>query len=47
MAPRVLGLGHVALRRCIHLFAPSLQWVSWPPLAGALRFATFIGTMGS
>ena len=25
---------------------PSLQWVPWPPLAGALRFATFTGTMG-
>jgi hypothetical protein len=25
---------------------PSLQWVPWPPLAGALRFPTFIGSMG-
>src|SRR5437879_3978070 len=25
---------------------PSLQWVPWPPLAGALRFPTFLGTMG-
>ena len=25
---------------------PSLQWVPWPPLTGALRFPTFIGTMG-
>src|SRR5215831_19208755 len=25
---------------------PSLQWVPWPPLAGALRFPTFTGTMG-
>ena len=24
---------------------PSLQWFPWPPLAGALRFATIIGTM--
>jgi hypothetical protein len=24
---------------------PSLQWVLWPPLAGALQFPTFIGTM--
>jgi len=24
---------------------PSLQWVPWPPLAGALRFPTFFGTM--
>src|SRR5437762_11900802 len=26
--------------------APSLQWVPWPPLAGALRFPTFLRTMG-
>ena len=25
---------------------PSLQWVPWPLLAGALRFPTFIGNMG-
>src|SRR5271169_5504064 len=25
---------------------PSLQWVPWPPLAGALRFPTFLGNMG-
>ena len=25
---------------------PSLQWVPWPPLAGALRFPTFVGTIG-
>jgi len=25
---------------------PSLQWVPWPPLAGALRFPTFLGTIG-
>ena len=24
---------------------PSLRWVPWPPLAGALRFPTIIGTM--
>src|SRR3984893_12650499 len=24
---------------------PSLQWIPWPPLAGALRFSTFTGTM--
>jgi hypothetical protein len=24
---------------------PSLQWVLWPPLAGALQFPAFIGTM--
>src|SRR5215469_3435100 len=29
------------------LFAPSLQWVSWPPLSGALRFPTFNDIMGS
>jgi len=33
--------------RFVFLFPPSLQWVPWPPLAGALRFPTFIGTMGS
>jgi hypothetical protein len=27
--------------------APSLQWIPWPPLARALRFSTFVGTMGS
>jgi hypothetical protein len=31
----------------VFLFPPSLQWVPWPPLAGALRVATFAGTMGS
>src|SRR5215471_14100975 len=25
---------------------PSLQWVPWPPLAGARRFPTFLGSMG-
>jgi len=38
---------HGALCRYIDLFIPSLQWISWPPLAGALRFSTFIGTMES
>jgi hypothetical protein len=33
--------------RFVCLFPPSLQWVPWPPLAGALRFPTFTGTMGS
>jgi hypothetical protein len=33
--------------RFVFLFPPSLQWVPWPPLAGALRFPTFTGTMGS
>jgi len=37
----------VVLRRCIDLFVPSLQWIPWPPLAGALRFSTFIGNMDS
>jgi len=23
--------------RCVRLLPPSLQWVPWPPLAGALR----------
>jgi len=31
----------------VHLFPPSLQWVPWPLLSEALRFSTFIGTMGS
>src|SRR6202049_2844210 len=44
---RVRCLVPVVLSRYINLFAPSLQWVSWPPLAGALRFPTFDGTMGS
>jgi hypothetical protein len=44
---RVLSLAYVALRRCVYLFAPSLQWVPWPPLSGALRFPTFAGTMSS
>ena len=33
--------------RFVFLFPPSLQWVPWPPLAGALRFPTLTGTMGS
>jgi hypothetical protein len=33
--------------RYVHLFPPSLQRVPWPLLAEALRFSTFIGTMGS
>ena len=33
--------------RFVFLFPPSLQWVPWPPLTGALRFPTFTGTMGS
>jgi hypothetical protein len=40
---RVLSLVYVALRRCVYLFAPSLQWVRWPPLSGALPFPTFAG----
>ena len=32
--------------RYIRSATPSLQWVPWPPLAGALRFPTFTGTMG-
>jgi len=38
---------YVAPHRHVYLFAPSLRWMPWPPLAGALRFTTFIGTMGS
>jgi hypothetical protein len=44
---RVLCLVHVALHRYVYLFAPSLRWVPWPLLSEALRFPTFIGTMGS
>src|SRR5215510_1961224 len=44
---RVLCLAYAGPSRCVYLFPPSLQWVSWPPLAGALRFPTFAGTMGS
>ena len=44
---RVPRLVYAALLRYVYLFPPSLQWVPWPPLAGALRFATFNGTMGS
>ena len=33
--------------RYVHLFPPSLQWVPWPLLTEALRFPTFVGTMGS
>src|SRR6516165_4790017 len=33
--------------RFVFLFPPSLQWVPWPPLAGALRFPTLTGTMGA
>jgi hypothetical protein len=47
MPYRVQSLVHVALRRYVDLFIPSLQWIPWPPLAGALRFSTFIGTMDS
>jgi catechol 2,3-dioxygenase-like lactoylglutathione lyase family enzyme len=47
MPSRVQSLVHAALHRYIDLFIPSLQWIPWPPLAGALRFSTFIGTMDS
>ncbi len=47
MPSRVQSLVHVTLRRYVDLFIPSLQWIPWPPLAGALRFSTFIGTMES
>src|SRR6202790_4501768 len=42
---RVLSLAMSPFNRYVRLFPPSLQWVPWPPLAGALRFPTFIGTM--
>src|SRR5580704_9030174 len=38
---RVLSLAYVSFNRYVRLFSPSLQWVPWPPLAGALRFPTF------
>jgi hypothetical protein len=44
---RVLSLAMSPFNRYVRLFPPSLQWVPWPPLAGALRFPTFVGTMGS
>jgi len=33
--------------RFVRLLPPSLQWVPWPPVSGALRFPIFIGTVGS
>jgi len=47
MRSRVQRLVPVALRRYIDLLVPSLQWIPWPLLAGALRFSTFIGSMDS
>jgi len=44
---RVLSLAYVSFGRYVRLFTPSLQWVPWPPLSGALRFPTFAGTVGS
>jgi hypothetical protein len=38
---------YVAPHRYVSLFTPSLQWVPWPLLTEALRFPTFVGTMGS
>jgi hypothetical protein len=35
------------MNRYVYLLAPSFQWVSWPLLSEALRFPTFLGTMGS
>src|SRR5580692_6730207 len=29
--------------RFVRLLPPSLQWVPWPPVSGALRFPTFVG----
>ena len=34
---------YAVLCRYVDLFAPSLQWLPWPPLPGALRFSTFAG----
>jgi len=36
---------HVVPHQYIFLFIPSLRWIPWPPLAGALRFSNFNGTM--
>jgi 8-oxo-dGTP pyrophosphatase MutT (NUDIX family) len=44
---RVLRLVPVSLHRYTTLLVPSLPWIPWPPLAGATRFSTFIGTMDS
>jgi len=38
---------YVSFQQIRTLASPSLQWVPWPPLAGALRFPTLIGTVGS
>jgi hypothetical protein len=29
--------------RFVRLLPPSLRWIPWPPLTGALRFSTFVG----
>ena len=31
--------------RFVRLLPSSLQWVPWPPVSGALRFPTFVGTI--
>jgi hypothetical protein len=38
---------YVSIDRYVDLFVPFLQRVPWPPLAGALRFPSFFGTMDS
>src|SRR6516164_2537468 len=39
---RVLSLVMSPFNRFVRLLPPSLQWIPWPPLAGALRFSTFV-----
>ena len=46
IATEFLSLDYVSFARYIRSGNPFLQWVPWPPLAGALRFPTFPGTMG-
>lgn len=43
---RVLSLVMSPFNRYVRLLPPSLQWILWPPLAGALQFSTFLGSMG-
>jgi len=46
MLVRALRLVLSPFNRFVRLLPPSLQWPLWPPLAGALQFAAFIGSMG-
>src|SRR5215467_4975920 len=40
---RVQSLVMFPFSRFVRLLPPSLQWVPWPPVSGALRFPTFVG----